>query len=611
MSINSLLPLNKKRGFIASFFISVLFLISVKNCIASPNIKLNNEFDKARILTWQNILHAPAGNPLINDPEFVLTAERFSVDEEYRQNLSLALASPVVYFCRFPARYKLLMKDVSLPDPNIELCPELQEFLDKAPVQRASLVFAAEDITSPSSMMGHLMLKIEGKNIDRVEVQHAISYFTEVNTVNVPKLLFDSLFLGKNGYYTLSPYAQKLYRYNVDEQRNVWDYQLKLTDDERNLLAYHLYELKNINIKYFFHKYNCATLIYRILAVAKGSLVDAREPWVTPSDVVRLVVKKNLVEKTLFYPSNAGRIKIGLDALNRPPSLSSQRKLSEWNLASINDYDDDQKEVYKFILSGYNGLLSEKGQQKPDKYESNKKLIDDVLSGGEVTIDVSNYKKPSDAPGDQQLRLGLVNEDEHTYYRFGFLAAGHKLIDDNRSYFSENEISLGDLTLGIDPSKKEFFVDEFNLYSAKSFMPFDYFTKGKSGEISIGVKRIKSINGHDNNFFINGGVGYTVRIQPDMDLSAELVSEAGSVENGYFSVGYKAGLIVREVFSMKTVAEYSRLLGRYEDGEYSYNYKVSQSKYFGKSFSAGASLSKEFNKFSDTNKLSFDVVYSF
>jgi hypothetical protein len=611
MSISTRLPLDEKRGFIASFFISAYLIISMQECMASANIELNNKFDKAHYLAWQNILHAPTGKPLIKDPAFVFTAEKFSLDEEYRQNLSLAMASPEVYFCRFPARYELLMKDVSLPGPKIELCPDLKEFLDRAPVQRASLVFAAEDITSPSSMMGHLMLKIEGKNIDGVDVQHAISYFTEVNTVNVPKLLFDSLFIGKNGYYTLSPYAQKLYRYNVDEQRNVWDYQLKLTRDEMNLLAYHLYELKNTNIKYFFHKYNCATLIYRILAVAKGSSVEASDFWVTPSDVVRLVVNNNLVEKTLFYPSNAGRIKIGLDALNNTPGLISQKKLSEWNLAAIEKYDDGQKEIYKFILNGYNGLLSEKGLQKLERYESNKRLINDVLGSGEVTIDVGGYKKPSDAPGDQQFRLGLVNEDEHTYYRFGFLAAGHKLADDNRSYFSENEISLGDLTLGIDPSRKDFFVEEFNLYSAKSYMPFDYFTKGKSGEISIGVKRIKSSDGHENNLFINGGVGYTVRVQPDMDLSAELVSEAGSVGSGYFSIGYKGSLIVREIYSMKTSASISELYGRYGNSEKNKEYLISQSKYLNDRLSLTLGISNNNGRSVSLKRYNFDVIYSF
>lgn len=611
MSIISRLSHDKKRGLIASFFIPVLFLLSMRHCIASTNVELNNVSNKVLALRWQNILHAPSGKPLIKDPEFIFNTEVFSLEEEYRRNLSLALASPAVYFCKFPARYKLLMQDASLPELKIQLCPGLQEFMNKAPVQGASLVFAAEDISSPSSMMGHLMLKIEGKNLNDVDVQHAISYFTEVNTINLPKLLFDSLFVGKNGYYTLSPYAQKLYRYNIDEQRNVWDYQLKLSDDEKVMLAYHLYELKNINIKYFFHKYNCATLIYRILAVAKGASIDANEFWVTPSDVVRLVANNNLVEKTLFYPSNAGRIKIGLDALTTPPSVFFQKQLSEWNLDSIEQYGNDQKEIYKFILEGYNGLLSERGLQKAERYEFNKQLIGDKLGGGEVTIDVSNYKKPSDAPGDQQLRIGLVNDDKDTNYTLGFLAAGHKLKDDNRSYFSENEISLGDLTLGIDLSSRKVFIDELDLYSAKSFMPFDYFTKGKSGEMSLGFRRIKSSDGHANNFFINGGMGYTARVQPDLDLSAELVSEAGSVENGYFSVGYKAGLIVREVFSMKTVAEYSRLLGRYSDGEYSYNYKVTQTKYVGKSLSVGASLSKEFNKYSDAKRFSFDVVYSF
>lgn len=609
MSVKKTSSFNAKRGLNASFFIfAILFFVCE---LVSAKQSEYESYSHADSLQWQNLLHAPAGNPLIDNPQFLITSGRFSLEEEYLKNVAKAIAEPAAYFCKYPARYRFIEKNHPLPLLKEDACPRLKEFMERAPADQVSLVFAAENIASSTSMMGHVMLKLEGQSINGAHVEHAISYFTDADTYNIPRLIYEFIITGKQGFYTLSPYYENLFHYHYDEQRNVWEYQIKLSDDEKVMLAYHLYELKNINIKYFFHKYNCATLIYRILAVAKGSSIEANEFWVTPSDVVRLVVNNNLVEKTLFYPSSAGRVKIGLDALTASPSIFSQKKLSNWNLDSIEQYGKDQKEIYKFILGGYNGLLSERGLQKPERHEFNKQLINDKLGDGEVTIDVSNYKKPSDAPGDQQLRIGLVDDDKNTYYTLGFLAAGHKIKDDNRSYFSENEISLGDLTLGIDLSRKQVFIDELDLYSAKSFMPFDYFTKGKSGEMSLGFRRIESSDGRANNFFINGGIGYTARLQPDLDLSAELISEAGSVENGYFSVGYKAGLIVREIFSMKTVAEYSRLLGRYSDGEYSYNYKVTQTKYVGKSFSVGASLSKEFNKYSDAKRLSFEVVYSF
>jgi hypothetical protein len=174
-------------------------------------------------ILWRNLLHVQSDRPLINDPDFILTNKHFSVQFEYQKNLEYATKAPAQYFCKFPARYMVFYERQLVPKPDISLCDDLKEFVEKAPVENVSLVFAAEDISSSSSMMGHLMLKIEGVNIDGLNVQHAISYFTDANTVNVPKLLFDSLIVGKDGYYTLSPYVERLRRYNINEQRNVWE----------------------------------------------------------------------------------------------------------------------------------------------------------------------------------------------------------------------------------------------------------------------------------------------------------------------------------------------------------------------------------------------------
>ncbi|MDX1453513.1 MAG: DUF4105 domain-containing protein, partial [Oleiphilaceae bacterium] len=152
---------------------------------------------------------------------------------------------------------------VPLPQAN---CPELEEFRHRAPVDSVILAYSSENLMQASSMMGHVFLKLEGRDSGGVMRAHSVSYFTEIQGINVPKIIFDSLVVGKQGFFALTPYSEKLHYYLAGEQRNVWEYQLKATPQQLALLHDHLWELKQTRFTYFFDDYNCATLLSYLLA---------------------------------------------------------------------------------------------------------------------------------------------------------------------------------------------------------------------------------------------------------------------------------------------------------------------------------------------------------
>ncbi|WP_459782668.1 lipoprotein N-acyltransferase Lnb domain-containing protein, partial [Photobacterium sp. R1] len=70
-----------------------------------------------------------------------------------------------------------------------------------------SLAYASENLMSPSSFMGHTFIKLSENETDP---GHAVSFFTEVDGFNLPKIMFDSLVVGKEGYFIVSPYQESL-----------------------------------------------------------------------------------------------------------------------------------------------------------------------------------------------------------------------------------------------------------------------------------------------------------------------------------------------------------------------------------------------------------------
>jgi hypothetical protein len=79
--------------------------------------------------------------------------------------------------CRYPTRDAFLRSRPGLDPAPAEPCPGLEEFERRVPVSRISLVFVAENIEQPASIMGHLVLKLAGEDAHGRTREHGISFF--------------------------------------------------------------------------------------------------------------------------------------------------------------------------------------------------------------------------------------------------------------------------------------------------------------------------------------------------------------------------------------------------------------------------------------------------
>lgn len=103
-------------------------------------------------------------------------------------------------------------------------------------------------------MMGHVFFKING-NYQNKERKNSVSFFTVIDTLNIPLLIYKSTISGMKGYFILSPYKNQISDYINKEERNIWEYKLKLTAEQKkiNLLSF-------LGIK----RYKYDLLFYRI-----------------------------------------------------------------------------------------------------------------------------------------------------------------------------------------------------------------------------------------------------------------------------------------------------------------------------------------------------------
>ena len=95
--------------------------------------------------------------------------------------------------------------------------------------------------------------------------------------------------------HSLSPCREHVQTHVQGEQRALWEHELVLDADQRERLKLHLLELKNGRYRCLFSRYNGATLVLELLAVARPEMPSEFHAWVTPKEVVRIAQRYGII----------------------------------------------------------------------------------------------------------------------------------------------------------------------------------------------------------------------------------------------------------------------------------------------------------------------------
>jgi len=153
--------------------------------------------------------------------ELQATLDAFFSDEKRDDNSSI---------CRFPARYAWLQKELNATDFPSAVCSEYDKIFDRVDPKSTTLVFPAAHINSPASMFGHTFLRINSSYHSKL-LSYAVNYAANANadTENGVVFAIKGLVGGYYGRYSLLPYYEKLKEYRDSEQRDIWEYDLDLS----------------------------------------------------------------------------------------------------------------------------------------------------------------------------------------------------------------------------------------------------------------------------------------------------------------------------------------------------------------------------------------------
>lgn len=592
----------------------LFFLLFVAGCAFSKPLSSQSIIQEAldkRLDThvaWQSLLHLKSDTAShISEPTFLLSYEDFSPQNELQKTLEYFFINPQ-NICQFPARFLWLSQHLSLDNTvfNLNTCENFQNYLSHMPLDTVKLAFAAEEISSLSSMMGHAFFKLEAHNSTDNHTQKAITFYPDIQTNNIPSLAINSTLFELKGKFIIQDFEKQQWEYLQEENRNIWEYMLNLTSYQKRLMVYHFWELSHTNLSYNFIHFNCGTLMNNILSVALENKNTHLNPWVTPKDVVSRVHTQNLITNTELTPSKRWE----LHKSSYIVSEDLQKKIVETihtqntqlleELLTAND-----KNATTFALAYLDFIYYKTTQKKKYEYQELKKSITSVQK---EPSHLFSYKNPIESPYDTQISL-IKNSKDSTVY-LDILPTTHTLLDNNEEYFGESQLKIINLRLALDDEIK---VDDLILFSMKTLIPYDSYSKPLSKEIEISYTKHydKHLNVfHSYNHFM--ALGQTYELSQNV-LSYFLLGLGVGYgkDEVYAYANQEIGLILYESKYSKTFANYSTSFNHLNEHYYNNTLTLTQALYLKKDLQAEISFTEQSNKSERKDYVSIALKYLF
>ena len=430
------------------------------------------------------------------------------------------------FSCIFPARTRWLTNQLNihkeqLPSVN---CPKLEEFRQRLGAKRVNLIFAATYLNSPSSMFGHTFLRIDNTTEQDANLllSFTVSYAADVQERDNELLFaYRGVFGGYPGVTSVVPYYEKLKQYIDMENRDIWEFELNLTQSEINQMVDHAWEVMDKNFDYYFFDENCAYRLLALIDVGRPGtgLIDDVSYQAIPSDTVRWVVGKELVANVTYRPSTSTTVKSQVSQLTDiEQSVMLNIALQATSIEdAIKDIDDDLSKArvldaaYEFTR--YDTVLSKRTREETAKL-SHKLLLARSALGKQTAFESPPAPSVRDDQGHETFRIAarVGTEETEEYIELELRPAYHDLTDIPDGYPEGTQLRFLATRLRYWEDANDLDIEEVTLIDINSISPRDEFFKPTSWKIAVGAIRSELSKDRPLSAYLKGGSGNAFKL---------------------------------------------------------------------------------------------------
>ena len=509
---------------------------------------------------WQILLHykktiTGGYKSRISDPNFFLSpAGPTDPREELQATLAGFFQPPGIEgehpICRFPARLRWLTEELQIDPSTLPLpsCQQQRKLIETVDARSAVLVFPVGHINSPASMFGHTLLRIDGSSKSSL-ISYAVNYAADATDVNGFIYAYKGIFGKYKGYYSLMPYYLKVKEYSDLEHRDMWEYRLKLSQEEVDRMLLHTLELERISSEYYFLDENCSFNLLFLIEAARPTLqlTDRTGTLVLPTNTIDIARESGILEEAVYRPSQGARMTqmaslLSADEQQAALELARGRRAPE----SVREGDHTEA-ARRGMLDLAAETLQLRYAGKELDHDAYSKLYLKILSersaygkGNEESYAIQ--PPPPHDVGHRATRIGAgVGVRRGEWYGEAELQPGfHSLLDPDQGYLRGAQIRYLDTALAYSPGPGRLWLKTLHLLDIVSTAPRDRFFKPYSWKIATGWDTEPMRGGRDSLIFrLNTGGGFSARTPGDgiVYAFAELDLNAGKRFRGKVAAG--------------------------------------------------------------------------
>ncbi len=516
---NRVLNMYGRHGWVFFPFVPFVFL-----CLSAPAntylAELQARADERALHEdpyWQVLLHyrstwrGPVSR--IDDPNFFFATDGKTNPRTELQATLAAFFAPLqggeqdYPVCRFPARLAWLTDALEIDHAQLPAseCTLFQRVLNHLKPTSATLIFPAAYMNSPASMFGHTLLVFDSHDQNRL-LSRAVNYAAVTQETFGPVFTVKGIIGLYHGYYSIEPYYDLVEKYNDINHRDLWEYELDLTQEEVLRMMTHTWELQNIYSRYFFFTENCSYNLLHLLDAARPSLGLRHEfsSWVIPVDTVKAVQTKGIIRNTVYRPSKSSNLS------HLASRAGEQEKDAAWELTRDQRPPD---EVLEALPNKDSKILAlELAAERVQYLYTVEELSKDVYASrflkilkrrsklGKLDTEPPPIVEPSHPEtGHDAARLTVATgwRNEDIFVGLKLRPAYHELIDNPSGFDSGAQIQFTNGDVRFYTERDDVEVERFDVVEVVSLAVRDDFFKPTSWKIAAGMRQVDERDDQD------------------------------------------------------------------------------------------------------------------
>lgn len=459
----------------------------------------NKELSQSKY--WHILLHMPDNVSEIDDKAFFLSPNgKIDANAELQATIT-ALYNETSFddnstACKFPARKWWLIKELNMQGLPKVVCKGYDTLMKKVDPQSASLIFPSAYISSPASMFGHTFIRIDSSYKSKM-LSYAINYAANANSSTENGLVFaiKGLVGGYYGTYSLLPYYEKIKEYRDSEERDIWEYDLDLNQQELQQMLRHTWEIHDTYSWYYFFTENCSYNMLWLIEAAKPS-VELRKYFnyqVIPPETIHVAVKEGVVTKRHYRPARRSKL------------LAYEKYLSDDEIEKVFELTKNKEKIHVFLEDDSYNIQSKRfileatvefieydflaGNISPDEYRTRLHEILGARSslGRGEKIEITEPDDPMTGHRALRTRLEAGIRDDKGIGFLGIRPANHDITDSDVGFLRGTQIEFFNLLFSY--GEDDFNVEEAGLINITSLSPRSKFFKPFSWRLNTGWDR--------------------------------------------------------------------------------------------------------------------------